>query len=1075
MVLQKFLGSLFITHIEGGREMLTCKNINAETAKSYFEKGFYGEGRWFGKAAVRLQLTGNIEDFTPYRNLLDGLSPFRNKRLTGRSLDSFQHRAALDCIFNAPKSVSLQALIAGDDRVVRAHRNAVDKTLRVLEDRYAHTRTAVGLPRQTVVKSGKLAIALFDHIENRVLDPHLHTHCVVMNFTLRNDGKWRALHNDAIYRHQKLLGLTYQHHLALELGAIGYEVIPKGRRQFEIAGIDREHIRHFSKRREAIVARTGENAGIKERIDAWEYTRPYKKIVPAHELKAKWKEEAAGLGIEFPFSEIEPVKYPVPPLPLDEAIEHCSDGGVAFFGEELENYILSRLPVPIDPGVISKSISNHPELVKMGDQVQSLYTTQKAIVGELTNISLMTQLKGKNNPLINPESVSQSAFPDSMGNGQREAIVTALTTTDRVMGIASPSNFRPGMLGIIAPIASVAGYRVRALTPDVETASLLKDELGIETRTFDDLFPSQSPLEIWAIDRAEMLTVSKLRELLELSATSGVRLILMGDTKSKAKRISSAAGLLERGNALRSLEKGGMTTVFTDKYIRPMDRNLGIALDLLRGGDDYGAIDKFKHTGSLVETEDAVGAAVSDYLSLPPQEREDTAILVSTKEEKGRAIENLTRGLAAESGSEVFILNALSKIPAHLTHSRETLHGLDDLAYFINEGDWIVPTRNRDRRNLKGGHFYRVVDKGDNSLTLDDGEGNRVTVDPRFGKTGYRNREIPITIGSRLRWTKGKYRGKSFVVRSVNGDRVSIEYPDGKRSYISLKRTVGVDDDRVRAAPYTDKFEPRPFSGGQLSSLKRSRLLVTGDSIKDLLLVAGAVRKNFRLYTSDRDKLAETVSKSRNKKNPYVSIKRTTSVVRSIPVVETPTVSGISPREVEVVGTQPIGGEAYGDRTTPVKEAVMPGVSPVSTESPPYESSYGSVIETERDVGIEIEREEAPDINITIPAPEVVPMEPELEGRAIVEKLFPLLGKYWDAGGEEVGSYDLDYDDELMLFTCRNRTNPQEYLCAGTDGGWRYEGGWLSRESAEYLEETCIQLLSEIESELDEVDDVRSL
>ncbi|MGH2415192.1 MAG: relaxase domain-containing protein, partial [Microcystaceae cyanobacterium] len=41
--------------------------------------------------------------------------------------------------FNAPKSVSLQALVAGDERLIEAHRGAVNETLRLMESRYAHS------------------------------------------------------------------------------------------------------------------------------------------------------------------------------------------------------------------------------------------------------------------------------------------------------------------------------------------------------------------------------------------------------------------------------------------------------------------------------------------------------------------------------------------------------------------------------------------------------------------------------------------------------------------------------------------------------------------------------------------------------------------------------------------------------------------------------------------------------------------------------------------------------------------------------------------------------------------------
>ena len=44
-----------------------------------------------------------------------------------------KHRAAWDATFNAPKSVSLQVLIGGDERLREAHRQAVQHALTELE------------------------------------------------------------------------------------------------------------------------------------------------------------------------------------------------------------------------------------------------------------------------------------------------------------------------------------------------------------------------------------------------------------------------------------------------------------------------------------------------------------------------------------------------------------------------------------------------------------------------------------------------------------------------------------------------------------------------------------------------------------------------------------------------------------------------------------------------------------------------------------------------------------------------------------------------------------------------------
>jgi conjugative relaxase-like TrwC/TraI family protein len=102
------------------------KNIKSEQAQHYFSKGYYERGRWLGKGAQNLNLAKYIENKEEFDALLEGYSPDRKKSLMARRVNPDKHRAAIDCTFSAPKSVSLQALIGGDDRLINAHRQAVE-------------------------------------------------------------------------------------------------------------------------------------------------------------------------------------------------------------------------------------------------------------------------------------------------------------------------------------------------------------------------------------------------------------------------------------------------------------------------------------------------------------------------------------------------------------------------------------------------------------------------------------------------------------------------------------------------------------------------------------------------------------------------------------------------------------------------------------------------------------------------------------------------------------------------------------------------------------------------------------
>ena len=61
--------------------------------------------------------------------MLSGEVPGTDIRLGRKVDDEHVHRPGWDITLSAPKSVSLQALVAGDRRVIRAHDRAVRDTL----------------------------------------------------------------------------------------------------------------------------------------------------------------------------------------------------------------------------------------------------------------------------------------------------------------------------------------------------------------------------------------------------------------------------------------------------------------------------------------------------------------------------------------------------------------------------------------------------------------------------------------------------------------------------------------------------------------------------------------------------------------------------------------------------------------------------------------------------------------------------------------------------------------------------------------------------------------------------------
>ncbi len=214
-------------------------------------------GRWFGQGCKALGLDAEApvqkEGFTA---LCKGLRPDDGCRLTQRTMAN--RRSLYDLTVSAPKSVSIVALVAGDDRLIAAHEKAVAASLQAAEA-LAQTRVRKGTAADTKQNrvTGNIVCAQFLHRESRALDPQLHTHCIVFNVTFDPvEKRLKALEARPFYDRAKDLTQVYREHLTQSLRALGYETYQDQSRCVQIRGVDAALLAKFSKRsaqRDALV------------------------------------------------------------------------------------------------------------------------------------------------------------------------------------------------------------------------------------------------------------------------------------------------------------------------------------------------------------------------------------------------------------------------------------------------------------------------------------------------------------------------------------------------------------------------------------------------------------------------------------------------------------------------------------------------------------------------------------------------------------------------------------------------------------------------------------------------------
>ena len=216
------------------------------TVGDYYTKGADEHSEWGGKIAADLGLKGRVDPAT-FQTLLGGKAggqQLGRHRREGR----IEHHPGWDFAVNAPKSVSIMALVVGDERIGAAHERAVGVALSYLEEHASLRRREDGkIVHET---TGRLIFARFTEHASRDLDPHLHTHVVVMNMTNRADGsKMASLETRAMFAEQMTAGQVYRNELAHELKTLGYEIDFDPRKGlFEIRGVPRALIESFSQR-----------------------------------------------------------------------------------------------------------------------------------------------------------------------------------------------------------------------------------------------------------------------------------------------------------------------------------------------------------------------------------------------------------------------------------------------------------------------------------------------------------------------------------------------------------------------------------------------------------------------------------------------------------------------------------------------------------------------------------------------------------------------------------------------------------------------------------------------------------
>ena len=705
-------------------------------------------------------------------------------RLGRRGKDGeIHHRPGRDLTFSAPKSVSLAALVGGDGRVVDAHDRAVKRTLAWVERNAAETRLR-DPETGRMVRAGdqKIVAATFRHDTSRNLDPQLHTHAVLANMARGEDGKWRTMANEGLYRRQKLIGMVYRSELAQGLARLGYEIEKShadGR--FEIAGVPREVVEAFSTRRaeiEAAVAERGagataDNQRLAERAALM--TRAHKRDVDKAALRESWQRQAAGLGLDARvlvadarsreaggapaavreadgagreavasvdgFAKPDPVGPDVVPKTpeaeaVDWAVSHLAEREAVFSRTDLVAAALAWQPGAVAVEAAEKAVD---DLQKAGTlhaapahEAGDGMTTDKALADEREIIGLMRDGQRRGRPVMRSWMVSARLHGGPLIRGQREAVKLILGAKDRVVGVQGYAGTgKTRMLRRVQALAGKSGYRMMGLAPSASAARTLSTEAGIDGETLQLFLARNAGVAEGRLStkgeremRGRFAKTVLVVDEGSLASTVQARNLLRIATVLRIPRVvlvgdSKQLDAVDAGKPFAQLQQAGMQTATMDEIMRQRDPELKAAVEASLAGEIGKAFEKLGANVAEVKADNIAGAVAARWLALSPEARENTGVM-APRHELRQAINGHIRERLAREGC----IHGPTHQGERLV-SRGYTNAEKALSANYASGDIVAFHRPYKRIGVEKGDERRVVgvDHKAHEVLLDDGKG----------------------------------------------------------------------------------------------------------------------------------------------------------------------------------------------------------------------------------------------------------------------------------------------------------------------------------------------------------------
>ncbi len=853
-------------------------------ARSYFAEhlavgDYYAEGQtvaglWFGRGCERLALAGRVGE-SEFLRLCDNQHPSTAEPLTARlntvrasdSSTTANRRIFFDFTFSPPKSVSIAALVGGDDRIVAAHAQAVHSALSEFES-FAATRIRVH-GADTNRSTGNLVSALFTHETSRALDPHLHTHTIVFNATWDPvENRWKALQNQDLLGAKKFAENAYYHELAKALRGFGYQLRNRLQGDFEIEGIAPDLCTRFSKRHAQIdqaltqlLTDKPELAGanlkdLRSRLATAERARKQKELGRA-ELQDLWESQTTTTERQA-FRQLTRSGPGNATVSMEDAVawaeEHLFDRESVVPEHRIWQEALARSRGGDFTLAELKSFTGASRGYLRHPDSPGTVTLPEVLHREQHIIRLARDGIGAFHPLVR----TGAPLDPRLDTDQREALGQLLGSTHAITvfrgGAGTGKSF---VLRQLVDQVMASGRPVMVLAPQRQQVVEMQQAGFPEPATVAQ-FLLQKELPQGAaviVDEAGQIGGRQMLDLLRLAQERDARVILSGDTRQH--------GPVEASDALVAIERHAGVKPVELRRIRRQDPNLGKNQKEARAITQYRSAVEAAAKGDLrksFEQLDAMGAVVpcspgdqadrlaAEYLALTSSGA--PAVVVSqTWSEVHRVNERIRDALKSRGllGTGDTMVQALDRLDLTTAQKR-------DQRFYPPEAVVVFNRKVRQAEAGKTGKLAAVLP----DAVLVETEGRLVRVANRMLDhiTVSLPRDIPLSSGDRLCLKAN--RTLPCGAKVTNGELATVKS-------VKTGGEIELTDGRILNRGYRE-FLPGYAVTSYGSQGKTVDYVLISDSgsrpatnAQQWYVSISRGRKGIRIFTTDKEQLRENI------------------------------------------------------------------------------------------------------------------------------------------------------------------------------------------------------------------------